>query len=120
MAADVEAATAELPAAPVSRSYCRRPMRVESAIPARNQHYADTLARRRRVLNISTWIAAAVSASFAAMEVLTAGQWMIALVNGVTALTLAMIPLLHRFGELVAPLALISTAYVSLTVVSWN
>jgi len=31
-----------------------------------------------------------------------------------------MIPLLHRFGELVAPLALIFTAYVSLSILCWN
>ncbi len=120
MSAEVDSAAAELAEEPVSRSYCGQPLRVKSAMPARNQHYAESLARRRRVLNIATWIAAAVSASFAVMEVVTTDVWYIALINGVTALIFAMIPLLHRFGELVAPLALISTAYVSLTVVCWT
>jgi adenylate cyclase len=90
-------------------------------MPARNQHYAESVARRFRVLNIAAWIAGFVSASFAIMELVTEhGLWHIALINFVTAAIFVMTPFLHRFGELVAPLTLTFTAYVSLSVVCWN
>lgn len=117
MAADVDIAADEQAEEPAKRTFCSAPVHLKTAVPARNQHYSESLERRRRVLNIATWIAAGVSASFTLMEILTTHLWPIALINGVTALVFAAIPLLHRFGELVAPLVLIGTAYVSLTVV---
>jgi adenylate cyclase len=90
-------------------------------MPARNKHYAESVARRFRVLNIAAWIAGFVSAGFAIMELVTEhGLWRIALINFVTAAIFVMTPFLHRFGELVAPLTLIFTAYVSLSVVCWT
>jgi adenylate cyclase len=86
---------------------------------ARNRHYADGVGRRRRVLNITAWIAAGVCATFAVMAVVTGESlWRVALINAVSALIFASIPLLHRFGELTGPLTLIITADVSLTVSS--
>jgi adenylate cyclase len=71
------------------------------------------------VLNITAWIDTGVSATFAVMAVVIGESlWRVALVNLLTAVIFASIPLLHRFGELIGPLTLIVTADVSLTVLS--
>ena len=89
--------------------------------PARNMHYAERIARQRRVVNILTWLAAAFSASFAVLLVVAQrGSIYMAIVNAVMALVFAAIPLLHRFGSLVAPLTLILTTFVSLSIVCWD
>ena len=103
------------------RSYCGPPPQLSVASPARNTHYVQRVARQRRVLNIITWLAAAVSASFAALQLVTErGIWYIGVINVVAAAIFAAIPLLHRFGHLIAPLTLIATTYVSLSVVCWS
>jgi len=89
--------------------------------PARNTHYVERIARQRRVVNILTWLAAAFSASFAVLLLVTQrGSIYMAIVNAVMALVFAAIPLLHRFGSLVAPLTLILTTFVSLSIVCWD
>lgn len=89
--------------------------------PARNQHYAESVAGRLRVLNITTWIAAFVSGFFGIVWFVTGtGIWQIGVLNVVAAAVFAMIPLLHRFGELVAPLTFICFAYASLFTITWN
>ena len=121
MAVEVHGAAAPEPIeGPVIRSYCGPPPRLNPQAPARNQHYADSVRRRRQVLNITTWIASAVSLSFVVMEIFTGGPWRIAAIQLLSAVVFALIPLLHRFGELVAPLTLIFTSYVSLSVTCWN
>ena len=69
--------------------------------------YPQEIARRFRVLNIATWMAAMLAGGFAisflasgSPEVLTVG-----ITNAVVALMLAAIPLLNPLGALVAPLA---------------
>ncbi|BBY08569.1 adenylate cyclase [Mycobacterium noviomagense] len=88
---------------------------------ARNQHYADSASRRRRVLNINATMAVLVCASYAVLG-LAVGHpvWRTQLVNLLAAAVFATVPLLHRFGELVAPLTFICTAYVSIFVICWN
>lgn len=55
------------------------------------------------------------------MELLTeSGFEPIAIVNFIAAAIFLLIPLLHRFGELVAPAIMIFTAYVALSVITWN
>ncbi len=121
MAAEVEGAAApELTEGPFTRSYCGPPLRLTPPTPVRNQHYAESIRRQRQVLNITTWIGSAVSLSFAVMEIVTGGLWRIAAIQLLSAVIFAMIPLLYRFGELVAPLTLILTSYVSLSIVCWN
>jgi len=121
MAVEVHGAAAPEPIeGPVIRSYCGPPPRLNPQAPARNQHYADSVRRRRQVLNITTWIGSAVSLSFAVMEFVTGGAWRVALIQLLSAVVFALIPLLHRFGELIAPLTLIFTSYVSLSIVCWN
>jgi adenylate cyclase len=121
MAAGADSAAPELQEGPFRRSYCGPPPRLTFAAPSRTAHYAESVWRRQRVLNITTWIAAAVTASFATLTAITEPQlWYITLINFVSAVIYAMIPFLHRFGELVAPLTLIFTSYLNLTVVCLN
>jgi adenylate cyclase len=102
---------------PLRRPDCRRLQRRA----ARNQHYADSLERRRRVLNIATAISAFVTVCFGILQLLTGGGgWRISIVQFTTAAIFATIPLLHRFGELVAPLVFVGTAFVSIFIISWN
>lgn len=122
MAARVNAgvAAADLAAEAVRRSFSGPLLRLKSAILDRDRQHTCSLTRRRRVLNIATWMAALVSAGFGAIELLTTKLWPIAVVNGVAALIFALIPLLHRFGELVAPMVLVCTAYgLMMAVGSW-
>ena len=86
----------------------------------RNQHYADAAARRARVLNIVAWLAVVVSMTFLVVQVL-AGTWIwhVSSINLAGVVIFAIIPWLHRFGELVAPLAFIGTAYVSVFAGCW-
>jgi adenylate cyclase len=117
MAAEVE----DSAAGPIARTFCGPPMRLRPQTPARNQHYAERVKRSRKVLNITTLIAAAVSASFSVIQLLAEhGVWRIAFINLVAAAIFAAVPLLHRYGDLVAPLTMILTTYVSLSVVTWT
>ena len=117
MAAEVE----DSAAGPIARTFCGPPMRLRPQTPARNRHYDDRIARNRKVINITTAIAGTVSASFSVVQLVTEhGIWRIAGINIVAAAIFAGVPLLHRFGGLVAPLTLIVTSYVSLSVVTWN
>jgi adenylate cyclase len=67
------------------------------------------------VLNIATWLSAALSGGWVIVGLINerGWPWHIAVVNGVGTLTFSMIPLLHRFGELFAPVVLFATACVS-------
>lgn len=111
-------------AASVATSSSRMPDCVGAAraqSPARDQHYAERVARRQRVLNISTALAVAVSGGFVIIGFIAAPvTWQVqALSIGATSI-FAMVPLLHRFGELVAPLTFFCTAYVSIFVNCWH
>jgi len=87
---------------------------------ARNQLYADRIARRRRILNLTATMAVFVSAGFGLVYVFAAPQlWWTGVINIIGAAIYATIPLLHRFGELVPPLTFIGTAYVSIFTICW-
>lgn len=87
----------------------------------RNQHYAETTARRQRVLTITAWLAVVVSASFVIVQILAdAWSWQISSINVGAAIIFAIVPLLHRFGDLVAPLTFIGAAYVSVFASCWG
>ena len=117
MAAEVE----DSAAGPIARTFCGPPMRLRPQTPARNQHYADRIARNRKVINITTTIAAVVTVSFSVLQLFAEhGVWRIALINLVAAAVFVSVPLLHRYGELVAPLTLIVASYVELSVVTWS
>jgi adenylate cyclase len=87
---------------------------------ARNQVYTDRIARRRRILNLTTSMAVFVSAGFGVIQlVATPTLWWTGVINIVAAAIYAVVPLLHRFGELVPPLTFIGTAYVSIFAICW-
>jgi adenylate cyclase len=69
------------------------------------------------VLNIATWMSAVLTGGWVIVQLINGrGPWHMGVVNGVGALMFAKIPLLHRFGELVAPVVLFATASVSVVV----
>ncbi len=87
----------------------------------RNQHYADSNARRARILTIAAWLAVMVSSSFVFVQVVTgAWIWQITSINIAAAMIFAFVPWLQRFGELVAPLTFIGTAYVTISATIWD
>lgn len=89
--------------------------------PARNQHWAEAVNRKLRVLNIATGIAAFVTLFFGLMQLITGPRVLaIGLVNLVTAVAFLAIPLLHRFGEVIASLTFVFVAFASLTFVGWH
>lgn len=62
-----------------------------------------------------------VSASFVAVQLLMASWlWQVVSVNIAAALVFACIPMLHRFGELVAPLTFIGAAYATVFASAWE
>jgi adenylate cyclase len=89
--------------------------------PARNLHWAESISRRQRVLNIAAAMAAVVTAVVGILQFVT-GEHLVAigLVNLGTAAIFGVIPLLHRFGEILAALAFVFFAFLSLTIVGWQ
>ncbi|MFZ0903379.1 MAG: adenylate/guanylate cyclase domain-containing protein [Mycobacterium sp.] len=97
---------------------CVAAVRAEPRV--RNQLYADRIARRRRILHLNTSMAMVISVGFGVMQLVVAPQlWWTGVINIVVAAIFAIIPYLHRFGELVAPLTFIGTAYASIFVICW-
>ena len=89
--------------------------------PARNLHWAESISRRQRVLNIAAAMAAVVTAAIGILQFVTGDHLVaIGLVNLGTAAIFGVIPLLHRFGEILAPLAFVFFAFLSLTIVGWQ
>ncbi|HET9876025.1 MAG TPA: adenylate/guanylate cyclase domain-containing protein [Mycobacterium sp.] len=81
-------------------------------VPARTRHYADRVSQRLRILKVAAGFAAAISAGFAILQfgIHPAGWW-IGVVNLVAAAVFALIPMLYRYGELIAPLTFTGVAY---------
>jgi adenylate cyclase len=103
------------------RPVCVPDVALESRLPARTRHDAETVARRLRVLTVTTRIGA-VASGFFGIQSLIVGQdvlW-IAILNLVSGAIFLMIPLLYRFGELVPALVFFTVAYTSITVVCWQ
>jgi len=87
----------------------------------RNQHYADSAARRARVLTITAWLAVMVTVTFVLQQIVTdTWSWQISSINVGAAMIFLIVPWLHRFGELVAPLTFIGAAYVSIFASCWD
>jgi adenylate cyclase len=110
---------AEALGAPQGQAGCQ--LRRKSCTPTRNEHYAERVARRLRVLNIMTWSSAAVCAIFTVVQLFNGqGVWWISIVNMLAAVVFTLIPLLHRFGELLSPLVFTIAAYVVVFVICWH
>ena len=104
-----------------SRPVCVPEVALDSRVPARTRHHDATDARHRRVLTVTAMISAAINVFFGIQGLFVGRQvWWIAVLNLVSAAVFLMIPLLYRFGNLVAPLAFFAVAYASLTVVCWH
>jgi adenylate cyclase len=99
------------------RSVCMPEMTLNNRVSARTRHYAECVSSRLRVLTIATWIAATVSGGFGIFQLTLGGpMWRFGFVNLVSAGLFVAVPLLYRFGELIAPLAFFVVAYVSVSV----
>jgi adenylate cyclase len=73
------------------------------------------------VLTIATWIAGAVSAGFGILQLVVGGQiWRFGFLNLAFACLFALVPMLYRLGELVAPLTFFVIAYVSVTLMCYE
>lgn len=97
-----------------ARSVCMPELALKGAMPARTQHYAESVSSRFRILKIAASIAAAISALFAVFQLVLDGPaWWIGLLNLVFAAIFLAVPLLYRFGELIAPLTFFVSAYIS-------
>lgn len=92
--------------------------RDQCAESPRTEHYAASVARRLRVLTVTTRIAAAVSGFFGVLQLFTAHQqpW-VGVINILSAAIYLLTPQLYRFGELIAPLTFFLVAYASITIV---
>ena len=106
------------------RPVCVPDVALESRLPARTRHDAETVARRLRVLTVTTRIGAVVSGFFGIQGLIVGivGQdvlW-IGMLNLLSGAIFLMIPLLYRFGELVPALVFFTVAYTSITVVCWH
>ena len=77
------------------------------------ERYPEKTARRLRALNITAWIAAAMTGVFALLRLSdpAPGMFTRGLTNAAFAVMIASMPLLHRFGPLAAPLAFAALAY---------
>ena len=96
-----------------ARSVCMPELALKNPVPARTQHYAESVASRLRVLQIATWIGVAISGLFGIFQLTLGGRvWWIGLLNLAFAAVFAAVPLLYRFGELIAPLAFFAFAYL--------
>ncbi|MFG1934286.1 adenylate/guanylate cyclase domain-containing protein [Mycobacterium sp. NPDC048908] len=103
------------------RPVCVPDVALESRVPARTRHQNEAVARHLRVLTVTTRIGAVISIFFG-IQSLIVGQdvaW-IAMVNLASGALFLLIPLLYRFGELIAPLVFFFVAYTTITVVCWH
>ena len=87
-------------------------MRLLPNIRYGTESYPEKVARRLRAVNITAWFAAAVILFFALARLTDPVRWPFGVVTALFAVAIAAVPLLHRFGPLAAPLALIAIVYV--------
>ena len=106
---------------PKARSVCMPELALKSAVPARTQFYAESVASRLRVLKIATWIGAATSVSFGIFQLTVGGPvWWLGMLNLLIGAIYLAIPLLYRFGELIAPLTFFVFAYFSVGFICYS
>src|SRR5688572_4164361 len=69
-------------------------------------------------MNIAAWLAAAVTAVFALLRLLDPTMWVWGVVSAITALAFALMPMLHRFSALAAPLVFLVLGYAYIFFIS--
>jgi adenylate cyclase len=81
--------------------------------------YPEKVARRLRAVNFTAWCSAAFAAMYAISQLFdpTPGIWKVAVANTTAAVLLVLVPLLHRFGPLAAPLAFMVLAYTGIFII---
>jgi adenylate cyclase len=103
------------------RSICVPDVARENRMPARTQHYAQSVLSRLRVLTIATYISAAVSGLFGLFQLTFAGKFAaLGWLNLASTAVFLLIPVLYRFGALVAPLAFFFSAYLSVAFICFS
>jgi adenylate cyclase len=97
------------------------PLRFLPNLSLGTERYPEKVARRLRALNIAAWIAAAITTAFgfARLFGLLPRDPVFALVQFGWALVFALMPLLHRFGPLAAPIGFVLVTYAFLTWATW-
>ncbi len=107
------------PAGPSPTPNCAAAVRKQTH--ARSQHYVDSAARRLYVLDINAWMAVLVCGSYGLVGLLAgAGASTPQLIDLAAVTIFATVPLLHRFGRLVAPLTFVGASYVSIVAITFN
>ena len=81
------------------------------------ERYPEKIARRLRALNIAVWIAAAITTAFGFARLFGVLPYdpIFAVVQFGWALLFALMPLLHRFGPLAAPIGFVLLSFAFLT-----
>ena len=96
------------------RPVCVPEVALQGRVSSLNRHRAEAVSRRIRVLTIAGWIAAAVSVSFGAFQLLVGGSlWWLGVINVLCGLAFLSIPRLCPLGEIVAPVTFVVFAYLS-------
>jgi len=104
-----------------ARSVCMPELAIGNAVPARTRHYAESVASRFRVLKVAAWIGAVISVAFGIFQLTVGGPlWWIGLLNLVFGAVFVAVPLLYRFGELIAPLTFFVFAYISVGYICYS
>ena len=93
-------------------------MRLIPNIGYGTEGYPEKVARRLRAFNAAVWLAATVPAGMVLVRLAT-GKWPVAAADALVAAIYVSMPLLHRFGPLVAPLVFLTISYAVLFWVSW-
>ena len=122
MAANVKRPAPVRPGGPLRRSKRLAGLRWNAIVPARDQHYGHRVERRLRVLNFATLLAAVLTTSFGIGFGLVTGIGLrrLLITYILPAVIFALVPLLHRFGELAAPVTFIGCTYVTIFVICWS
>jgi len=84
--------------------------RVIPNIRVGTESYPEKIARRLRAFNIAVWIAAMVPGTMAFVRFFD-GKLAVGIADIFVATIYASMPLLHRLGPLVAPIAFVSVSY---------
>jgi adenylate cyclase len=110
------------PGGPLRRSTRTAGLRWYVTVPVRDKHYSQRVARRLRVLNLATLLAAVLTTGFGLGFGLVTGLGLrrVAVTYLLPALIFALVPLLHRFGEFAAPVTFIGCTYVTIFVICWS
>jgi adenylate cyclase len=102
-----------------ARSVAVPEMSRRGRVPPHSPHLSKRVARQQRVLTMAARSGAAVAGFIGALTIFIGqgGLW-IGILSIVGALVYFAIPLLYRFGELIAPVTFIIVAYLLITVIS--